>query len=111
MPAIAAKGTVPMSTGQTAHVEGTDNIVVQAYGDGLHIDVAHPHLTLIPPRCRIREIRTEIDLLNPYHRAIALVGRERDGGAVRCGAGRRMDSRFAIHSPSTRSRSYMALGA
>jgi tetratricopeptide (TPR) repeat protein len=63
---------------QKARADGSGNIIVQAEGDGIHINVSLPHLTLIPPRNRAPQIRTEIDLLNPYGRAIGLVGREAD---------------------------------
>jgi tetratricopeptide (TPR) repeat protein len=63
---------------QSAAVYGALNIVVQIEGDGNSITVGRPHLTLIPPRNRAREIRTEIDLLNAYCRSIALVGRDAD---------------------------------
>jgi hypothetical protein len=67
-----------MSTRQKARTEGSGNIIVQAKGDGNHINVGLPHLTLIPPRNRAPQVRTEIDLLNPYGRAFGLVGREAD---------------------------------
>jgi hypothetical protein len=67
-----------MSAGPTAQADGSHNIIVQAVGDGIHINVGLPHLTLIPPRNRAPQIRTEIDLLNPYSRAVALVGRDAD---------------------------------
>jgi tetratricopeptide (TPR) repeat protein len=67
-----------MSAGQHALAEGSGNIIVQAEGDGIHINVGLPHLKLIPPRNRAPKVRTEIDLLNPYCRAFGLVGRETD---------------------------------
>ena len=67
-----------MSVRQQARAEGSGNIIVQAEGDGIHINVGLPHLTLIPPRNRAPKVRTEIDLLNPYGRAFGLVGREAD---------------------------------
>jgi hypothetical protein len=63
---------------QQAKTEGAHNVIVQGIGDGINITIGSPHLTLIPPRSRTREIRTEIDLLNAYCRSIALVGREAD---------------------------------
>ena len=73
-----------MNSGQDARVDGSHNIIVQAAGDGIHVDVGRPHLTLIPPRNRVprRITPTEVDLLNPYHRAVALVGREADLAAL-----------------------------
>ena len=67
-----------MNAGQNAQVDGHGNIIVQAAGDGVHVTVGQPHLTLIPPYNRVPSIQTEIDLLNPYRRAIDLVGREQD---------------------------------
>src|SRR6266702_4255297 len=67
-----------MKAKQKADARGSGNIIVQAAGDGIHVSVGQPHLTLIPPANRAPQIRTEIDLLNPYGRAIALVGREGD---------------------------------
>ncbi len=67
-----------MSVRQQARAEGSGNIIVQAEGNGIHINIGRPHLTLIPPRNRAPTVRTEIDLLNPYGRAIGLVGREAD---------------------------------
>jgi tetratricopeptide (TPR) repeat protein len=73
-----------MNSGQDARVDGSHNIIVQVAGDGIHVDIGRPHLTLIPPRNRVprRITPTEVDLLNPYHRAIALVGREADLAAL-----------------------------
>ena len=72
-----------MNAGQQARADGSGNIIVQAAGDGIHINVGLPHLTLIPPRVRAPQIRNEIDLLNPYGRAIGLVGREADLQSLR----------------------------
>jgi len=63
---------------QNVMLDGDHNIVVQAIGDGAHIDDQSPHLTLIPPRNRAPAIRNEVALLNPYSRAIPVVGRESD---------------------------------
>jgi len=38
---------------QDASVIGSGNIIVQAAGDGIHVHVGLPHLTLIPPRNRV----------------------------------------------------------
>ena len=67
-----------MKPTQQAKTEGANNVIVQAIGDGIQITIGRPHLMLIPPRSRAREIRSEIDLLNAYCRSIALVGREAD---------------------------------
>jgi len=67
-----------MEAKQRVQVDGAQNIIVQVEGDGNHLNVGLPHLTLIPPRKRAPRVRTEIDLLNPYARAFDLVGREKD---------------------------------
>ena len=65
---------------QQAVVNGHHNIIVQSTGDGAIIIRDLPHLTLIPPANRLPRspLRSEVDLLNPYRRAIPLVGRVRD---------------------------------
>jgi tetratricopeptide (TPR) repeat protein len=83
-PAHNVAGSNPVTTSneikasQAATTDGSHNIIVQAAGDGISVNVGLPHLTLIPPRKRLPLTRTEIDLLNPYLRAIPLVGREAD---------------------------------
>jgi len=68
-----------MKATQSARVGGDHNISVQAAGDGIHIQVGLPHLTLVPPLNRLpRKLPGPVDLLNPYRRSIALVGREAD---------------------------------
>ena len=67
-----------MKAEQQVKVDGNQNIIVQVEGDGNHLNIGRPHLTLIPPRKRAPKVRTEIDLLNPYARAFDLVGREKD---------------------------------
>ena len=67
-----------MST-QSASQSGHHNIIVQALGDNIHVQVGLPHLKLIPVEARIRrQPRREIDILNPVFQAVPLVGRERD---------------------------------
>ena len=73
-----------MNAKQDAKVDGSHNIVVQAAGDGIHVNVGLPHLTLIPPRNRVPQTRTEIGLLNPYRRAIARVGQVARGIRLPC---------------------------
>lgn len=63
---------MPDDTGkakQDATVTGSGNITVQAVDSTVIVD-GRPHLTLIPPSRRQPQTRTEIDLLNPYLRAI-----------------------------------------
>jgi tetratricopeptide (TPR) repeat protein len=63
---------------QSAAIHGSHIINVQIQGDGNTVIHGLPHLALIPPRNRAREIGTEIDLLNAYCRSIPLIGREAD---------------------------------
>jgi hypothetical protein len=68
-----------MKAKQTARIDGDQNIAVQANGDGIHIQIGLPQLTLIPPRNRLpQKPPGPVDLLNPYRRSIALVGRDAD---------------------------------
>lgn len=69
---------------QSAHADGSGNIIVQAAGNGISISLGQPHLTLVPPRDRRprKDRLTELDLLNPYLRSIPLVGREADMAAL-----------------------------
>jgi hypothetical protein len=73
-----------MKAKQKAQVDGSGNIVVQAAGDGVHVNIGRPQLTLIPPRNPVMQTRTEIDLLNPYRRALALVGQVARGIRLPC---------------------------
>lgn len=67
-----------MST-QAASQNGHHNIIVQAQGDNMHVQIGLPHLKLIPVEVRIRRrLRREIDILNPAYQAVPLVGRELD---------------------------------
>ena len=76
---LSPLGHRTMKANQAAHVKGDHNITVQAVGDGISIQLGLPHLTLIPPRNRLpRKSPSPVDLLNPYRRSIALVGREAD---------------------------------
>src|ERR1035437_6546645 len=68
-----------MKAKQDARVDGDHDIVVQVSGDGIQVQVGLPHLTLVPPRNRLpRKSPGPVDLLNPYRRSIALVGRDAD---------------------------------
>jgi hypothetical protein len=59
-----------MST-QTATQTGHHNIIVQASGDNIHIQVGVPHLKLIPVEARIRkQLKREVDILNPTFQKI-----------------------------------------
>jgi hypothetical protein len=67
-----------MST-QTASQFGQHNIIVQAAGDNIHVQVGVPHLKLVPVSARIRtQPKREIDILNPAFQAVPIVGREED---------------------------------
>jgi hypothetical protein len=64
---------------QAASQHGHHNIIVQAQGDNIAVRVGLPHLKLIPVEARIhRQLRREIDILNPAYQAVPLVGRELD---------------------------------
>ncbi len=64
---------------QAASQHGHHNVIVQAQGDNITVQVGVPHLKLIPVEARIRkEPRREIDILNPAFQAVPLVGREQD---------------------------------
>jgi Tetratricopeptide repeat len=71
-----------MASEQQASVVGSGNIVIQNSGDYAHITVGVPYLTLIRAQTRIDQaqarVKSEIDLLNPFNRAVELVGREKD---------------------------------
>jgi hypothetical protein len=64
---------------QSASPHGHHNIIVQAYGDGIQIQVGYPWLELIPVQARIRgKPRRDIEILDPAFQAVPLVGRELD---------------------------------
>ncbi|MCL5044260.1 MAG: hypothetical protein M1336_03135, partial [Deltaproteobacteria bacterium] len=54
------------------------NIVVQASGDGITIDINRPQLTLVARHRPARRPNKYLDLLNPFNRAIPMVGRDRE---------------------------------
>jgi hypothetical protein len=64
-----------IASSQSAQFSGNYNIVVQASGDGITIDVARPHLTLGARHRFKRTAKKYLDLLNPINRAVPLVGR------------------------------------
>ncbi len=69
-------GTTPPPGGQST-VSGNYNIIVQANGDGITIDVNRgPHLTLNARHRFARAPGKYLDLLNPINRAIPMVGRD-----------------------------------
>jgi hypothetical protein len=65
-----------MSASQSSSIFGNHNIVVQASGDGVNVNLNEPHLSLIPWHRRRSKPEKILDLLNPFVRAIPLVGRE-----------------------------------
>jgi len=70
--------TTAMSS-QSASQDGHHNLIVQAAGDTIHIQVGLPHLKLMPAGARIRkQPRREIDILNPVFQAVPLTGRVPD---------------------------------
>ena len=71
-----------MASEQQASVDGSGNIIIQSSGDYAHITIGVPYLSLIQAKTRIDQaqarVKSEIDLLNPFNRAVELVGREKD---------------------------------
>jgi tetratricopeptide (TPR) repeat protein len=65
-----------MSASQSSSVTGSHNIVVQAQGDGITVNLSQPHLSLVAWHRQQRKPEKTLDLLNPFVRAIPLVGRE-----------------------------------
>jgi hypothetical protein len=65
-----------MSAFQSSNIFGNHNIVVQAYGDGVAVNVNQPHLSLVAWHRQQSKPEKVLDLLNPFVRAIPLVGRE-----------------------------------
>jgi hypothetical protein len=64
---------------QSASQSGHHNIVVQAQGDNIHVQIGVPNLKLVSVEARIRrQLKTEIDILNPAFQAVPLVGRDED---------------------------------
>ena len=61
---------------QFAELRRFANVVVQAAGDGHTLVRDQPHLTLARWHGRRRPVRSDLDLLNPFSRAIPLIGRE-----------------------------------
>ncbi|HYN37684.1 MAG TPA: tetratricopeptide repeat protein, partial [Rhodospirillales bacterium] len=61
---------------QFEQVRGLGNVVVQVAGDGRTVVGGQPHLTLARWHGRRRPVRSDLDLLNPFSRAIPLIGRE-----------------------------------
>ena len=61
-------------TPQSATIHGNNSVVVQAYGDNITIGLAH--LVLVPVSARLKkDLRRDIDILNPVYQAVPLVGR------------------------------------
>jgi hypothetical protein len=65
-----------MSASQSSNIYGNYNIVVQAHGDGITVNVNEPHLSLVAWHRQQSKPERVLDLLNPFVRAIPLVGRE-----------------------------------
>ena len=62
---------------QTAAVNGSGNIIVQAQGSGLNIQIGDlPHLTLVPHHRRGRPPRRLLEVLNGFVTQLPLIGRE-----------------------------------
>lgn len=64
---------------QHASAHGSHNIIVQAAGDSIQVQVGLPWLELIPVSSRMRgRPRRDIEILDPAFQAVPLVGREQD---------------------------------
>jgi hypothetical protein len=60
----------------SSNIFGSYNIVVQAQGDGITVNVNQPHLTLTAWHLNAPKAQKILDLLTPFCRAIPLVGRD-----------------------------------
>src|ERR1700683_880263 len=65
-----------MSASQSSNIHGNYNIVVQAQGDGMSLNVGQAYLSLVAWHRPTKKPEKILDLLNPFIRAIPLVGRE-----------------------------------
>ena len=64
---------------QSASAQGSNNTIIQAQGDHIHIEANLAHLELIPVQARLRgRPRRDIEILNPEYQAVPLEGREGD---------------------------------
>jgi tetratricopeptide (TPR) repeat protein len=65
---------------QSAFQLGHHNVIVQAAGDNIDVQVGiPPHLRLVPVGARVRkQPRRAIDILNPAFQSVPVVGREED---------------------------------
>ncbi|MGZ8337163.1 MAG: toll/interleukin-1 receptor domain-containing protein [Allosphingosinicella sp.] len=76
----------PDQAARFGEVRGLGSVVVQAAGDGRAVVDGLPHLTLARRHGRRRPIRSDLDLLNPFSRAIPLIGREAEMAGSRHGS-------------------------
>src|SRR5690242_5929952 len=70
---------------QRADQQGQNNVLVQAIGNGIDIRIGLEgnRIELARRQFRKFEVRKELDLLNPFTRAIPLVGREAELSSLR----------------------------
>jgi hypothetical protein len=66
----------PSQAAQFAELRHLGNVVIQPTGDGQSVVAGQPHLTLARWHGRCRPVRSDLDLLNPFSRAIPLIGRD-----------------------------------
>lgn len=66
----------PEQAQRFAELRRCPGVIIQSDGDGRTIVAGQPHLTLARWHGRRRPVRSPVDLLNPFSRAIGLVGRE-----------------------------------
>jgi tetratricopeptide (TPR) repeat protein len=73
----------PLIQTQAAQVAGSNNVVVQAFGTDIRVNVNQAGtLALSRLHRKARPPRTDLDLLNPFSRAIPLIGREPERSAL-----------------------------
>jgi|GEM_PF-3290660 tetratricopeptide (TPR) repeat protein len=66
----------PDQADRFADVRRHSAVVVQSASDGRAIVAGEPHLTIVRSHGRRRAVRSALDVLNPFCRAVPLVGRE-----------------------------------
>jgi tetratricopeptide (TPR) repeat protein len=73
----------PLIQTQAAQVAGNNNVVIQAFGNDIRVNLDRAGtLALSRLHRKARPVRTDLDLLNPFCRAIPLIGREAELAAL-----------------------------
>jgi len=74
---------------QTTAVNGSGNVIVQAQGSGINVQIgARPHLALVPYHLRGRAPRRLLEVLNGFVTHLPLVGREAELAGFKAWLGR-----------------------